>query len=106
MLLVWVRGDTDEVSLLVKCRGWEPEIRRMWQRVRIDCEWGGAPSVRFLFGNERAIPSILEFLEKTKAGKMPGRILLAEGPDLEEEDLDTIFLQAGEGEVSDVSSSE
>ena len=49
--------------LLVKCKRWEPEIRRLWQRVRLDYEWGGAPSVRFLFGNERAIPSVLEFLE-------------------------------------------
>ena len=61
----------------MKCRRWEPEIRRLWQRVRIDRKWGGAPSVRFLFGNERAIPALLEFLEKTKVGKMPGRILLA-----------------------------
>ena len=24
-------------DLFVKCRRWEPEIRRLWQRVRLDC---------------------------------------------------------------------
>ena len=80
----------------------------MWQRIRIDCEWGGAPSRRFLFGNERAVPTILEFPERTKVGKMPGRNLLAGSPDLEEEELETLSLQAvGEEEGgSDISSSE
>ena len=93
--------------LFVKCRRWGPEIRKMWQRIRIDCEWGGAPSIRFLFGNERAMPSILEFLEKTRVGKTPGRVLLAGGPDLEEEDLDILLLRVGGEEgMSEVSSSE
>ena len=79
----------------------------MWQRVRKDCEWRGAPSVRFLFGNDKAIPSVLEFLEKTRVGKMPGRILMAGGPDLEEEDLGTLSLRVEEEEEgSEVSSSE
>ena len=36
-----------------KCRRWVPEIRRLWQRVKVDCEWQGprAPTVRALFGN-------------------------------------------------------
>ena len=74
--------------LFVKCRRWEPEIRRMWQRIRLNCEWGGAPSIRRLFGDERAVPAILGFLEDTRVGKMPGRILLAGVPDLEEEELE------------------
>ena len=78
--------------LFIKCRRWGPEIRKMWQRSRLDCEWGGAPSIRFLFGNERAVPAVLEFLEKTRVGKMPDRILLAGGPDLEEEELETLSL--------------
>ena len=72
--------------LLVKCRRWTPEIRKLWQRVRADSGWGGAPSVRRLFGDERNAKAILEFLEGTKVGKMPSRILLAGGPDVEEEE--------------------
>ena len=48
--------------------------------------------MRFLFGDERAVPAILDFLEGTRVGKMPGRILLAGGPDLEEEELETFSL--------------
>ena len=40
--------------LLVKCRRWSPEIRKMWQRVKADSGWGGAPSVRRLFGAEQS----------------------------------------------------
>ena len=80
----------------------------MWQRIRLDCGWGRAPSIRRLFGNERAVPAILEFLEDTSVGKMPGRILLAGGPDLEEGELECVSLQVlGEGEEgTGVSSSE
>ena len=35
--------------LFVKCRRWEPEIRKLWQKARLDSGWGGAPSVRRLF---------------------------------------------------------
>ena len=72
----------------------------------MDTGWGGAPTIRRLFGDERNVKAILEFLEKTKVGKMPGRILLAGGPDLEEEDLEGFSLQVLEEEVeTDVSSS-
>ena len=91
--------------LFVKCKRCGTEIRKLWQRVRLDCEWSGAPSMRFLFGNEKAVPAILEFLEGTRVGEMPGRILLAGGLDLEEEELDTISLQAREVEESTVGSS-
>ena len=50
-----------------------PEIKRLWMRVKADCEWGGprAPSVRTLFNDPRAIPAVLEFLKDTKVGQMP-----------------------------------
>ena len=79
----------------------------MWQRIRADCGRGGAPSVRWLFGDERNVPAILEFLEETRVGKMPGRVLLAGGPDLEEGELGGFSLQfQGEEEGTEVSSSE
>ena len=93
--------------LLVKCQRWLPEIRRMWQKVKIVTGWGGAPSVRRLFGDERNVKAILEFLEGTKVGKMPGRVLLAGGPDLEEEELEGFSLQVlGEEGETEISSSE
>ena len=79
----------------------------MWQRVRAEGGWGGAPSLRRLFGDERNVKAILEFLEGTKVGKMPGRVLLAGGPDLEEEELEGFSLQVLEEEaVTETSSSE
>ena len=63
--------------------------------------------MRRLFGDERAVPAILEFLEDTRVGKMPGRVLLAGGPDLEEEELEYISLRAREEEEeTGISSSE
>ena len=46
----------------------------MWKRVESDCAWERprAPSVRLLFGDERATPALLEFLEDTRVGRMPG----------------------------------
>ena len=38
------------------------------------------------------MPAILEFLGDTRVGKMPSRILLAGGPDLEEEELEGFSL--------------
>ena len=94
--------------LLVKCRRWTPEIKKMWQRVRLESGWGGAPSVRRLFGDERNVKAILGFLERTKVRKMPSRVLLAGGPDLEEEELDGVSPQVlGEEEMeTEISSSE
>ena len=74
--------------------------------VRLETGHGGAPSIRRLFGDERNVNAILEFLEKTKVGKMPSRILLAGGPDLEEEELESLSLQGPDEEVeTEVSSS-
>ena len=92
--------------LFVKCRRWMPEIRRLWQKARAGTGEGGAPSIRKLFGNEKNTKAILEFLEKTKVGKMPGRVLLAGGPDLEEEELEGFSLRVSGGEAeTEVSSS-
>ena len=97
----WCRSGEKQTRshLFVKCRRWEPEIRRLWRRVELDCGWGGAraPLVRHLFRDERAVPAILEFLEDTRVVKMLGRILLAGGPDLEEGGLEGFSLQV-EGE--------
>ena len=62
--------------------------------------------MRRLFGDERATPVVLEFLEDTRVGKMPGRVLLAGGPDLEEEELDCFSLQVLGGGGAEMSSSE
>ena len=43
--------------------------------------------------------AILEFPEGTKVGKMPSRVLLAGGPDLEEEELEGFSLQVLEEEA-------
>ena len=79
------------------CRRWRPEIKELWQKVRLETGWGGAPSIRKLFADERNVKAILRFLEKTKVGKMPSRILLAGGPDLEEEELEGFSLQVSDG---------
>ena len=48
--------------------------------------------VRILFQDARATPALLEFLEDTRVGRMPGEILLARGPDVDEDSLDEIVL--------------
>ena len=70
-----------------------PEIKKMWQKVRAESAWGGAPSVRRLFGDERNVKAILKFLAETEVGKMPSRVLLAGGLNLEEEELEGFSLQ-------------
>ena len=57
-----------------------------------------APSVRALFGDERATAAVLGFLESMRVGRMPGRILMAGGLDVEEGDLETIEMWAPEEE--------
>ena len=93
--------------LFVKCRRWTPEIKRLWTKVKAETG-GGAPSIRKLFGEERNTKAILEFLEETRVGKMPSRILLAGGPDVEEEELEVLSLQVLEEEEEEtgVSASE
>ena len=68
---------------------------------------GRAPSVRRLFNDTLATPAVLQFLEDTRVGKMPGRVLMAGGPDSEEDDLKESSLWAQEeGEGPEFSSSE
>ena len=54
------------------------------------------------------VKAILEFLEGTKVGKMPGQVLLAGGPNLEEEELEVFSLQVLSEEENEtgISSSE
>ena len=94
--------------LFVKCRRWKLEITRMWKRIRLDCGWGGAPSIRRLFRDEKGVPAVLEFLRDTRVGKMPSQVQLAGGPEVEEEDLEVISLlvQGEEEQGTGVSSSE
>ena len=58
------------------------------------------PSVRLLFRDPRATPAVLEFLEATRVGKMPGLALF--GVQEEESELGEIALfDRGEGSGSD-----
>lgn len=57
-----------------------------------DYEWESprAPSVRLLFHGERATPALLESLEDTRVGRMPGLALMGvaeEKSELEEIEL-------------------
>ena len=59
--------------LFFRCRRWRAEIREMWQKVEISTEGGPrVSSVRGLFQSAQAIPAVLDFLRKTRVGKMPG----------------------------------
>ena len=51
--------------------------------------------------------ALLEFPGDTRVGRMPGRVLLAGGPDLDEEEMEEVELWAPEEEEgSDISSEE
>ena len=80
----------------------------MWQRVKAESGWGGAPSVRRLFGDERNVKAILQFLEETRVGRISSRVFPAGGPDLEEEELEGFSLQilGEEEDETGISSSE
>ena len=44
------------------------------------------------------MPAVLELLEDARAGRMPGRVFLAGGPDVDESELEEILLWAPEEE--------
>ena len=69
---------------------------------------GGGAIHSKAFRDERKVPAILEVLEGAKVGKVPSRVLLTGGPDLEQEELQGFSLQVlGEGESgAEISSSE
>ena len=91
--------------LFIKCRGWTPEIKRLWQKVRAETGEGVAPLVRKLF-REKNTKAILEFLEGSKVGKIPSRVLPAGGADLEEEELEGVSLLVSDEDVeTEISSS-
>ena len=68
--------------------------------MKVDCDcWGPrAPTltVRALFGNPRATPALLEFLDNTRVGRMPSQVELRGGGDRGEEDLEVVELEAPE----------
>ena len=71
-----------------------------------DCGRTGASPIHHI-NDPRATPAALGFLEDTRVGNVPGRILMAGGPDLEEEELEVLSLMAPEEEEgTDVSASE
>ena len=78
----------------------------MWQRVESDCGWQfpSPPPVRLLFRDDRAIPALLELLEDTRVGRMPGLALM--GVVEEESELEEIVLWPEEGEGSEEESEE
>ena len=62
--LCWWCGSGEHQTryhLFVKYRRWGLGIRRLWQKVRVTYEWGGAPTIRRLFGDESSAgdPGIL-----------------------------------------------
>ena len=107
----WWCGSGEKQSrhhLFIRCQRWMPEIKRLWMRVKADCEWGGprARSVRTLFNGPRAMPAVLEFLEDTKVGRMPSQVLLGGGIEMEVEDLEDIELWAEDSRAQEVEENE
>ena len=76
--------------------------------VEMDCGGQRAPSIRRLFNDTRAIPAVLEFLEKTKVGQMPSKLLMEAGQDDEEAEEIELWPQEEEegSEISDESEEE
>ena len=95
---MWEWRETVLIPPFVRCRRWAPEVRRLWQRVEADCEWLGprAPTARALFGNPRATPALLEFLDDTRIGRVPSQVQLRGGGERSEEDMEAVELEAPE----------
>ena len=55
--------------LFTECQAWAPQIRTLWQRIRVGCRWEHprAPDLRWLW-KEEAIEAVVEFLENTRVG--------------------------------------
>ena len=108
MFLVREQREADQASFVCEMQAMGPRSQKLMAKSQVGSGWGGASSIRRLFGDERNVPAILEFLRETRVGKMPRRVLLTGGPDLEEEELDGFSLQVLEEEdaETEVSSSE
>ena len=108
MLMVWQRRETVKVPSLYQVSEVGAGDQKVVEESRKGLQGGPrAPSVRLLFGDVRATPAVLEFLEDTRVGRMPGRILLAGGLEVDEEKMDEVVLWApGEEEGSGISESE
>ena len=105
VLVVWQRQGSDALPPIHQMLALDARDLPALVESGEDCLWASrrAPTVRLLFKNERATPVVLEFLEKTMVGKMPGLALL--GVEEEEEDLEEIEMwldeedePGGEGE--------
>ena len=85
--------------LFFRCRRWRAEISEMWKKVEISSEGGPRiSSVRGLFQDARAIPAVLDFLRRTRVGKMPG----LESYGIQEDELgQDVELWAEDGESSE-----
>ena len=72
--------------------------------MKADCEWEGsrAPSVRTLFNDPHAIPAVLEFLEDTKVGQMPSKVLLRGGMEIEGTNLEDIELWVEDSRAQEI----
>ena len=66
-------------------------------------EWLGprAPTVKALFGNPRATPALLEFLDNIRVGRMPSQAQLRGGGEGSEEDLEVCIVELKAPEVDD-----
>ena len=98
----WIRGR-------VRCRRWVPKIRRLWQRVQVDCEWPAhrASTIRALISDSRATPALLEFLSDTRVGWMPSQVVLrGEGAEDDDEGLEIELWAPEEGAVDEGSEEE
>ena len=108
----WECGSGERQSryhLLVRCRRWVPEIRWLWQRVQVDCEWPAprASMIRALIGDSRATPALLEFLSDTRVGWMPSQVVLrGGGAEDDDEGLEIELWAPQEGAVDEGSEEE
>ena len=58
--------------LVARCPAWAGQARVVWKRIGGLCEKRGpvTPSVRAMFGDQRATPAVLTFLRGTRVGRV------------------------------------
>ena len=86
--------------LFVNCWGWAWafQIKELWRSVGKACEWKQprATTVRLLFQDERATPTVLTFLKGTKVGRVV--TLATPGEDWEGLDERELWPEEAEGQ--------
>ena len=72
VLVLQHRREQSQFHLVARCPAWAGQARAMWKRIGRLCEKRGpvTPSVRAMFGDQRATPEVLTFLRDTRVGKM------------------------------------